>query len=400
MGRYNFDAVTDRRGSGALKWQVAEGELPMWVADMDFQAAPEIRAALQKRLDHGVFGYSGIPDRWYAAYMNWWKTRHGLDIKREELIFVSGVVPAVSSLVRRLTLPAEKVLVQTPVYNIFFNSIVNNGRIPVQSPLRLEGGRYFIDFERLERELADPQVSLMLLCNPQNPGGRIWSAGELAQIAELCAKYGVKVVSDEIHCDVAEPGRRYVPFASVSGTAAKLSVSCFSPSKAFNIAGLHSAAVFIPEPLLRHRAYRGFNNDEIAEPNAFAVEAAAAAFEEGGEWLDELNAYVFAGKKYAADYIRRELPEVGVTDGEASYLMWLDGRKLPGGGEGWAESLRRNTGLYLSRGSQYGEAGRGFVRLNAACPRSVLLDGLERFKAGTEAYIRENCQVRQNSGHI
>ncbi len=216
--KYDFDIEADRRGSNSLKWDVAENELPMWVADMDFRTAPQITAALEKRAAHGVFGYSIVPDEWYKAYADWWKNRHGLDIEKQRLIFCTGVVPAISSLVRKLTTPAEKVLIQTPVYNIFYNSILNNGRNVLESPLVYENGGYSIDWDDLEDKLADPQTTLMILCNPHNPVGKIWEAETLAKIGRLCRENYVTVISDEIHCDLTDPNRNYVPFATVSET--------------------------------------------------------------------------------------------------------------------------------------------------------------------------------------
>ena len=384
--KYDFDSITDRRGTNSEKWDVSDGELPMWVADMDFATAPEIIDALKKRVDHGIFGYSGIPDEWYEAYISWWKERHQFTINREWLVFTTGVIPGISSVIRKLTTPAEKVLVQTPVYNIFFNSIINNGRQVIESPLVLEGDRYEMDFEQLERDLSDPQTSLMLLCNPQNPGGRIWTREELIRVAELCARYDVRVVSDEIHCDITAPGTSYVPFASVSDTAGDISVTFISPSKAFNIAGLHSAAVFAANKKIRHMVWRGLNTDEVAEPNAFAITATVAAFSKGGEWLDALNCYIDKNKKKAAEYINTQIEGIRVLNGPATYLLWLDIRSLPENGAGFCRFLREKTGLILSDGEIYGQAGNGFIRMNLACPESVLEDGLARLKTGAELF--------------
>jgi len=384
--KYDFDRIIDRRGTNSEKWDVSDGELPMWVADMDFATAPEIIDALKKRVDHGIFGYSGIPDEWYEAYISWWKDRHQFTINREWLVFTTGVIPGISSVIRKLTTPAEKVLVQTPVYNIFFNSIINNGRQVTESPLVLKGDRYEMDFEQLERDLSDPQTSLMLLCNPQNPGGRIWTREELMRVAELCAGYDVRVVSDEIHCDITAPGTSYVPFASVSDIARDISVTFISPSKAFNIAGLHSAAVFAANKKIRHMVWRGLNTDEVAEPNAFAITATVAAFSKGGEWLDALNCYIDKNKKKAAEYINTQIEGIRVLNGPATYLLWLDIRSLPENGAGFCRFLREKTGLVLSSGEIYGQAGNGFIRMNLACPESVLEDGLARLKTGAELF--------------
>ena len=378
--QYNFDHPVSRRGSDSMKWAVGENELPMWVADMDFEAAPEIRAALQRRLDHGIFGYDDLSDAWYEAYMGWWKDRHGLAIEKDWLIFSVGVVASISSLVRKLTTPNENVLIQTPVYNIFFNSIVNNGARVLESPLVFSGQSYDIDFADLERKLADPQTTLMILCNPHNPVGRIWSREELARIGALCKKHHVTVISDEIHCDLTEPGKAYVPFASVDETCRDLSITCVAPTKAFNLAGLHTSAVIAPDPVLRHKAWRALNTDEVAEPGTFAVPAAVAAFTKGGPWLDALRAYVWENRRTVEAYAARYLPGVRVIPGEATYLLWVDVHALTTDVRDWTRRLRAETGLYVTPGTAYGQTGEGFFRWNMACPRSTVEDGLERLR--------------------
>ena len=383
---YDFDTPTERRNTNSLKWDVAEGELPMWVADMDFQTAPEIREAIMKRAEHGIFGYSVIPDAWYEAYIQWWKMRHGYTMERDWLIFCTGVVPAISSIVRKLTTPAEKVLIQTPVYNIFFNSILNNGRQVLESPLRYDGKEYRIDFADLEEKLSDPQIALMILCNPHNPTGKIWDRQTLEKIGALCSRHHVTVVSDEIHCDLTDPEESYVPFASASETCRQISITCMAPTKAFNLAGLQTAAVSVPDEVLRHKVWRALNTDEAAEPNAFAVEAAVAAFTRGADWLDALRDYLYENKKLAEAYIEKEIPDVRAVASQATYLLWLDCSGLIGCGREAAGFLRRETGLYLSEGSQYGGNGADFLRMNIACPRAVLKDGLERLKNGLAAY--------------
>lgn len=384
--QYDFNQVVDRRGTGSLKWDVEENELPLWVADMDFQTAPEIQEALAKRVEHGIFGYSVLPEEWYQAYMDWWQKRHDFTIEHDWLIFTTGVVPAISTAVRKLTTPAEKVLVQTPCFNIFFNSIYNNGRYILENPLRYEDGKYSVDWEDLEDKLSDPQTTLMILCNPQNPTGVIWDRNTLARIGELCNRYGVTVLSDEIHCDLAEPGREYIPFASVSETNRRISVTCIAPTKTFNLAGLQSAAVVVPDERLRHKMWRGLNTDEVAEPNAFAVTATVAAFEKGEPWLEELRQYISDNKKYVVDYMKREWPQITVIPGEATYLMWLDCRNLAGQSDDLYQFLRQQAKVFLSPGSEFGESGKGFLRLNVACPRSVLEEGMRRLDKGLKLY--------------
>lgn len=383
---YDFDTCVNRRNSNSMKWDVAENELPMWVADMDFRTAPEIREAIEKRAAHGVFGYTVIPESWYRAYMGWWQERHEFSIERDWLIFCTGVVPAISSIVRKITTPAEKVLIQTPVYNIFFNSIINNGRQVLENPLKYEGGRYEIDFEDLEQKLADPQTSLMILCNPHNPVGKIWDRETLARIGELCWEHHVVVLSDEIHCDLTDPGLSYIPFASVSEKCRENSITCMAPTKAFNLAGLQTAAVMVPNGLLRHKVWRGLNTDEVAEPNAFAVDAAVAAFTKGGPWLDALRDYLSRNKLRVMEFVQAEIPQVQVVPSQATYLLWLDCRRMAGSAGEAADFIREKTGLYLSEGSQYGDSGKDFLRMNAACPRQTLEDGLLRLKAGIDAY--------------
>ena len=384
---YNFDEVTDRRHCNSMKWNVAEGELPMWVADMDFKAAPEIVNAIKKRVDQDCFGYTEVPEEWYQAYIDWWQRRHNMKLEKEWLMFCTGVVPAISSVVRKLTTPAEKVLVQTPVYNIFFHSIINNGRFVVENKLKFDGYEYQMDFEDLEEKLSDSQTSMMILCNPHNPIGKIWDRDTLEKIGELCDKHHVIVVSDEIHCDLTDPGKDYIPFASVSDKCRNNSVTCIAPTKAFNIAGLQTAAISVPNEVLRHKVWRGINTDEVAEPNVFAIDAAIAAFTQGGEWLDSLRDYIYENKQCVIKFVKEEIPQIQVTPSEATYLLWLYCGNMPGNATEAVKSIRESTGLYLSAGNQYSGNGSDFIRMNIACPRSVLQDGLERLKDGIQKYV-------------
>lgn len=375
---YQFDKMTNRRGTGSLKWDVPERELPMWVADMDFETAPAITEELIRRAEHGIFGYSVVTEDWYAAYQSWWKRRHHLEIEKDWLIFCTGVVPAISSIVRKLTTPAENVLVQTPVYNIFFNSIYNNGRNILESPLCYDGEKYEIDFADLEEKLANPQTTMMILCNPHNPVGKIWDRETLKQIGDLCAKYHVIVVSDEIHCDLTDPGFEYVPFASVSETCREISVTCMAPTKTFSIPGIQTAAVMVPNPVLRHKVNRGLNTDEVAEPNVFAIGAAVAAFDKGEDWLEELRVYLRDNKQLVRDFIREKIPQIKVVPSQATYLLWLDCSQMTENATKLVEEIREKSGLYLTEGEEYGACGRQFIRMNTACPRERLRDGLNR----------------------
>lgn len=383
---YDFDKMTDRRGVGSLKWDVPEGELPMWVADMDFETAPPVAEAIRTRAEQGIFGYHVVTEDWYEAYIRWWKRRHGFAMEKDWLIFCTGVVPAISSTVRKLTTVGENVLIQTPVYNIFFNSIRNNGRNILESPLVYDGGQYSMDFGDLERKLADPQTTLMLLCNPHNPVGKIWDRETLARVGELCVKHHVLVLSDEIHCDLTDPGCEYVPFASVSEVCRNNSITCVAPTKTFNLAGLQTAAVMVPDPVIRHKLNRGLNTDEVAEPNAFAIGAAVAAFEKGEGWLEELRQYLYENKQLVRQFVKENLPMIRVVPSNATYLLWLDCGAVTEDTEKLCKFIRQDSGLYLTEGEEYGRCGRQFIRMNTACPRERLMDGLNRLKKSVEAY--------------
>ena len=386
-----FDEIINRRNTGSMKWDVPEGELPMWVADMDFKTAPEVIKAMIERAEEGVFGYTLHTDAWYEAYQDWWERRHNFEIQKEWLLFCTGVVPAISSIVRKMTTVGENVVVMTPVYNIFFNSIINNGRNILESRLRYEDGVYTIDFHDLEEKLANPQTSLLILCNPHNPVGKIWSREELKRIGELCSRHHVLVLSDEIHCDLTKPGSSYTPFASASEFCKKNSITCVAPTKAFNLAGLQTAAVIVPNAVIRHKVNRGLNTDEVAEPSVFAALAPIAAFGKGEQWLEELREYIWENRKFAEEFIRTQIPEVSAVQAEATYLLWLDCRKVIGDSSELCRFIRESSGLYLSDGSEYRDGG-GFLRMNLACPREQVKEGLRRLKEGVSGYEEFVCE--------
>ncbi|WP_095173635.1 MULTISPECIES: MalY/PatB family protein [Blautia] len=382
---FQFDESVDRRNTGSMKWDVAKGELPMWVADMDFRTAPGIIEKITERATQGVFGYTVVTDEWYQAYQTWWKKRHDFEIRKEWLVFCTGVVPAISSIVRKVTTVGENVVVLTPVYNIFFNSILNNGRNVLESRLKYDGSRYRIDLDDLEEKLSDPQTTLFILCNPHNPVGKIWERETLERIGDLCSKHHVLVLSDEIHCDITEPGWEYTPFASVSENCRTNSITCVAPTKAFNLAGLQTAAVIVPDDHLRHKVSRGLNTDEVAEPNVFAAIAPIAAFTCGGEWLDSLRNYLWENRAFAEEYIKKEIKGISPVSARATYLLWLDCRNMSGSSTQFCHFIRSHSGLYLSDGNEY-RNGEGFLRMNLACPRQQVEDGLKRLKESVAAY--------------
>lgn len=393
---YDFDKIIDRRGTNSLKWNVPKEELPMWVADMDFEAAPEILRAIMDRAAHGVFGYSVVPKEWNDAYAGWWERRHSFRMDPDWLLFCSGVIPAISGVIGRLMKTDEKILIQPPVYNGFYHVIERSRRELVESPLIYDGESYEMDFEDLEQKLADPKVSLMLLCNPQNPSGRIWTKKELKQVGDLCAKYHVLVVSDEIHCDITDPGYSYVPFASVSDTCGDNSITCIAPTKTFNLAGLKTAAVMVPDKELREQVKKGIQANEASEPNAFSVDAAIAAFTKGEPWLEDMRAYIWENKKCVENFLKNELPQVHMVSGKASYLVWLE-YSLLGEKRNFSSFLRKHAGLYLVDGKEYGENGSSFLRMNVGCPRSYVLEGLMRLKKGVELFESKRSNVDWNS---
>ena len=386
---YNFDKLTERRGSNSVKWDECNDPetIPAWVADMDFEAAPCIMEALQKRVDHRIFGYTFVPDSYYKAITDWFSRKHDWDICRDWITYTSGVVPALSVSIKALTQPGDKVLIQTPVYDCFFSSIRNNGCEIESNPLRRTADTYKMDFDALERCAADPRAKVMLLCNPHTPAGRVWTPDELTRLGNICLRNGVTVVADEIHCELVYQGFKYTPFASVSDECAQISLTCVSASKAFSIAGLQSAAVIVKNLRLKNIAERGLNSDEIAEPNCFAAIAATAAFNEGEEWLDALNDYIAANKKFARAYIAENIGCVKTFEQPATYLMWLDCSDFCSDSTELCEFLRKTTGLVLSPGDKYRGNGSLFLRMNVACPRDKLLDGLNRLSLGVKEFI-------------
>ncbi len=376
----HFDELITRRGTGSYKWDEADGDdvIPMWVADMDFRTAPPVVDALRRRVEHGVFGYTLVPERYYDAVTSWFARRHGWTMQRDWIIYTSGVVPAVSAVIKALTMPGERVIVQTPVYNCFFSSIRNNGCEVAENPLLYDGGRYTMDYEGLERVAADPRTRLMLLCNPHNPAGRVWTRDELLKVNEICMRHGVTVVADEIHCELVYDGYRYTPFASIDGDCLANSVTCCSPSKAFNTAGLQIANIISADADVRRRIDRAININEVCDVNPFGVEALIAAYNEGGEWLDSLIAYIRGNYEALTAFFADRLPAVKIVPMEGTYLVWADCRALGMTSDDITARLLDEGRVMVSSGTIYGAAGEGFIRINIACPRERMMEGLRR----------------------
>lgn len=384
---YDFSRPTDRRGTDSYKWDSApEADIiPLWVADMDFETFPGITEALQRRVAHGIFGYTRVPEAYYEAVCRWFGKRHAWHINREDIIYTSGVVPAVSAVIKALTLPGDQVIVQGPVYNCFFSSIRNNGCEMVSNSLiyNKEELRYEIDFDDLERKLKHERARLMLLCNPHNPGGRVWTRHELTRVAELCRKYGVRVVSDEIHCELTLYDNEYVPFGSLPDELSRGSITCCSPSKAFNTAGLQIANIVCRNAEVRNRIDRAININEVCDVNPFGVIALQAAYsDEGYEWLTQLRKYISANYDLLLERFARELPKCKVMRMEGTYLAWIDCSELHISSDEIEEMLMHENKVWVNAGSMYGAEGAAFIRINMACTSEVLNEGITRIVNG------------------
>ena len=388
---YDFSRPTERRGTDSYKWDSAPETdiIPLWVADMDFETFPGITEALQRRVAHGIFGYTRVPEAYYEAVCNWFGKHHGWHINREDIIYTSGVVPAVSAVIKALTLPGDQVIVQGPVYNCFFSSIRNNGCETVSNSLiyNKEELRYEIDFDDLERKLAHERARLMLLCNPHNPGGRVWTRDELTRVAELCRKYGVRVVSDEIHCELTLYDNEYVPFGSLPDELSHSSITCCSPSKAFNTAGLQIANIVCRDAEVRNRIDRAININEVCDVNPFGVIALQAAYsDEGYEWLTQLRKYISANYDLLLERFARELPKCKVMRMEGTYLAWIDCSELHISSDEIEEMLMHENKVWVNAGSMYGTEGAAFIRINMACTSELLNEGITRIVNGLGAY--------------
>lgn len=384
---YDFSRPTERRGTDSYKWDSAPETdiIPLWVADMDFETFPAITEALQRRVAHGIFGYTRVPEAYYEAVCRWFGKHHGWHINREDIIYTSGVVPAVSAVIKALTLPGDQVIVQGPVYNCFFSSIRNNGCETVSNSLiyNKEELRYEIDFDDLERKLAHERARLMLLCNPHNPGGRVWTREELTRVAELCHKYGVRVVSDEIHCELTLYDNEYVPFGSLPDELSHGSITCCSPSKAFNTAGLQIANIVCRDAEVRNRIDRAININEVCDVNPFGVIALQAAYsDEGYEWLTQLRAYISSNYDLLRERFARELPKCKVMRMEGTYLAWIDCSELHISSDEIEEMLMHENKVWVNAGSMYGTEGAAFIRINMACTSELLNKGITRIVNG------------------
>ncbi|PNP93238.1 cystathionine beta-lyase [Hoylesella timonensis] len=379
--KYDFDKIIPRRGTNSVKWDVAkeDGVIPMWVADMDFQAAPCIRQALKERVDHGVFGYTLVPNSYYESIISWFDRRHQWHIDRNWILYTSGVVPAISAIIKALTEPGDKVLVQTPVYNCFFSSIRNNGCTTAENALVRKGNSYEIDFDDFERQAADEKTKVFLLCNPHNPAGRVWTPDELSRMNDICLRHGVKVIADEIHCELVMPGYKFTPFAAVSKACQDNCITTNSPTKSFNIAGLQIANIITNNDTIKRKIDRAININEVCDVNPFGVIALQAAYNEGESWIDQLNLYLWENYKVLKDFFQEHLPKLQVLKLEGTYLVWVDISATGLKADELTNELLQQGKVMVNSGTLYGKTtGADYLRLNIAMPRSLMLEALQR----------------------
>lgn len=378
--KYDFDEIIERRGTGSVKWDESPSSdvIPMWVADMDFKAAPAILEAIRKRAEHGVFGYALVEDDYYDAIISWFQRRHQWTIRREEILYTTGVIPAMSCAIKALTMPGEKVLILSPDYNCFFSSIHNNGCEVLESVLRFSRNipnRFEVDWEDFEHQCADEKTTAFLLCNPHNPTGRVWSKEELQQMADICHRHQVHIISDEIHCELIMPDHQFCPMATVDDEAIILN----SPTKSFNIAGLQVANIICRNAEWRRRINRAININEVCDLNPFGPVALKAAYNESEAWIDELNQYLWDNYQALSDFVAQNIPQWKVMPLEGTYLVWVDVSLCCDNVTAYTDKLMQKAKVWLNPGTMYGaESGKGYVRINIACPRSRMMEALQR----------------------
>lgn len=387
---YDFDKVIDRTGTNCLKYDFAkergkpEKILPFWVADMDFRTAPEIISRIEKAVNNGIFGYTDTKSDYFQAIARWYKKHFEWQIKEEWLVKTPGVVFALSAAVRAFTKEKDGVMIQQPVYYPFSEVIRDNHRRIVNNSLKLVNGHYEIDFDDMEKKMQNDNVKLFILCSPHNPVGRVWKKWELQKIGELCLKYHVIIVSDEIHADFVYPENKHYIFSTVDDRLKDISVICTAPSKTFNLAGLQVSNIFIPDTELRKRFQRAVVQVGYSQLNMLGLVACQAAYEEGEEWLVQLKAYLQKNLEFVKNYLKKQLPQVQLVEPEGTYLLWLDFRQL-GLSESKLEHLIiEEAGLWLDRGAIFGKDGRGFERINIACPRELLGEAMKRLKVAID----------------
>nr|WP_315035153.1 MalY/PatB family protein [uncultured Chryseobacterium sp.] len=379
--KYNFDEIIERRGTHSVKWDLAkENILPMWIADMDFKTAPEVIQAISEKVSHGIFGYGTVPKNFNQSVIDWWETNHHFTIEKDWLLPATGVLSSISAIVRTFVKPDENIILQTPVYNHFFVILENYGCHIVCNNLKYEDGNYSIDFDDLEEKASDPKTKLLLLCNPHNPVGKVWTREDLDKIAEICSQYKVMVVSDEIHSDLVFKDHQHIPFVSVAANYDLESVTCGSPCKTFNFSGLPVSYLISRNKNILEETYKMLELQENCYPNPIAMEAMIAAYTKGHQWMDELKGYLYQNYLFLKDFCSEHLPNIKVIPLEATYLVWLDCSAFGKASDELSKILLMEGKVWLNSGTMYGKSGEGFLRINIGCPRELLTEGLERLK--------------------
>lgn len=390
---YNFDAVIPRRHTACCKWDTPqeEGVVPMWVADMDFAVAPCIADAIRRRAEHPIFGYTDLPASYYDALIGWMQRRHKWTVAREDIIATTGVLPALAATLRAMTLPGEKVILQSPAYDHFFTAITNAGAVAAECPLRRQGDTYVMDYDRLDTLCADPKAAVFLLCNPHNPGGRVWTTDELRQMKQICQRHGVRIIADEIHGEIVMPGHVYTPFATLCDDWQD-DIVCFNaPSKAFNLAGLKTANIVCHNPRLRRRIDRAINIHETCDLNPFGIVALEAAYNGADEWLDQCCAYIWDNYRELRAFFNECMPRVEVLRMEGTYLVWADITAIELTSDEAARELLDKGKVMVCSGTRYGQrTGQGYLRINIACPRATLREGLRRIARTLMPYMLDD----------
>ena len=395
--KYDLDKIINRYKTGSVKWDLADkifgqdNVLPMWVADMDFEAPKPVIDALVKRAKHGIYGYSACMDPYYDAVTGWMKKQHNWNIQNDWIVFSPGVVPALNMLVKALSRPGEKIIVQQPVYYPFMKAIENNNRKVLNNPLRLNGKRYEMDFNDLEKKASDKDVKLIILCSPHNPVGRVWSGDELEELGRICLKNNITIISDEIHSDIVLKGHKHTPFAGISEEFLMNSVTCTAPSKTFNLAGLHVSNIIIADRETREKFLFQLKCNGLMGPNCFASAALEAAYTHGQEWLEQVLHYIQDNLEYLKGFIKNRLPRVRIIEPEATYLVWLDFRDLGLKNHELKEIILKEAKVALDPGHIFGREGMGFQRINIACPRKTLEQGLISIEKALKKHV--DCAV-------
>lgn len=379
--KYDFDKAYDRHNTNCVKWDFAkEDVLPMWVADMDFEVAKPISDAIEKRAEHHVYGYSFAGDNYYNSVINWMNRRKNWNIKKEWIKFSPGIVPAINMLIKAFTVPGDEVVIQTPVYYPFHSAVIENKRKLVENPLKLIDGRYYMDYENLEQKFKEHNIKLIILCSPHNPVGRVWSEDELIRLGDLCLKYNVKIIADEIHSDLIYKQYKFISIASINEEFADITATCTAPSKTFNLAGLQTSNVIISNDEMRKQFTDVLDANAVMEPNLFGITALEAAYNSGSEWLDQLMDYLSDNLEFLSEYINNSIPEIKVIKPEGTYLVWLDCRNLGMNKKELHDFMLDKAKVWFDDGHMFGENGQGFERINIACTKATLKEALDRIK--------------------